>query len=595
MQRKEIEFLKMTSGKAVASKASVIDVMGGEDGGSVATAGEQEYPELVKKSEELWLENEKLKSILEAGRVPIFTTQEEVVGVQDPPVADVVTVQQDVVIGGESETVVEGEEMIEAEPISGPPPAPPMNPVDVVHARDPAFNNIRKAKKPMKVLPWEKQTDVESTIWKTIFTQAYQHDILDEDEMTALFEKVDPKAAVKQEYPQESTDKLVRFLDTKISRNLEIMLFSLKSFTHESIRDAILKVDDPILDQDFIGRILKTIPKYEVMQKITQFGNQSQLAVSDRFIGVLSDIPFVSERLTCMAFRMHYNNEIHVIRPDIASITTACQELRNSSGFHMILQTVLVIGNFMNGGTFREDAMGFRIASLLELKSTKSNGSSSSPTLLHHLARILTRTVPNSLDFLNEMPSVQIASEISFQSVIDVAAVMALEFKKVKSRVEKSRNSCLDGDRFMEVFDPFCVKVSPEMVRLDHGIIALKETMRETLAFFGEEQIESPQKLFETICEFSRDLKRAKTELDLFDHMEARKAARELVKESQLLTETFDNLESELASVCGSPRSPQDLEDGDGAWATADSTMKGGISLSKKRVTMKRIKTKTFE
>ena len=79
-----------------------------------------------------------------------------------------------------------------------------------------------------------------------------------------------------------------------------------------------------------------------------------------------------------------------------------------------MLKSVLVIGNYVNGNSYRGHAYGFNIESLLALKDTKCADNSEmkdrAPTLLHYLARRLEETDEESLDLKEELSPVEGAS-----------------------------------------------------------------------------------------------------------------------------------------------------------------------------------------
>jgi diaphanous 1 len=82
---------------------------------------------------------------------------------------------------------------------------------------------------------------------------------------------------------------------------------------------------------------------------------------------------------------------------------------------------VLVIGNTLNGGTFRGDASGFQLDTLIkvsvmresqecsnvQLRDTRTGKGTSCPTLLHYLAKVLLRSDPRLVLFLEELSSLE--------------------------------------------------------------------------------------------------------------------------------------------------------------------------------------------
>jgi len=81
----------------------------------------------------------------------------------------------------------------------------------------------------------------------------------------------------------------------------------------------------------------------------------------------IMDIPRLAERLECMQLRRRLDLDIEEIRPDLNILRNASRELRSSLRFKQTLQIILVLGNRLNGSTFRGGAKGFQLESLLKV------------------------------------------------------------------------------------------------------------------------------------------------------------------------------------------------------------------------------------
>ena len=80
-----------------------------------------------------------------------------------------------------------------------------------------------------------------------------------------------------------------------------------------------------------------------------------------------------------------------------------------------------MIGNTLNGGTFRGDARGFQLDTLIkvshtskqvdgtdhQLRDTRTGKGATCPTLLHYLAKVLLRTDPRLVLFHEDLPSLE--------------------------------------------------------------------------------------------------------------------------------------------------------------------------------------------
>ncbi len=56
-------------------------------------------------------------------------------------------------------------------------------------------------------------------------------------------------------------------------------------------------------------------------------------------------------RLNGILFKLTFEEQVNNIRPDIMNVTFACEEVKKSEGFSLLLELVLLVGNYMNSGS----------------------------------------------------------------------------------------------------------------------------------------------------------------------------------------------------------------------------------------------------
>jgi hypothetical protein len=66
--------------------------------------------------------------------------------------------------------------------------------------------------------------------------------------------------------------------------------------------------------------------------------------------------------------------------------TCARTELRMSTALQEVLYMVLVVGNYMNAGSYGGNAIGFRLSSLWKLVEVRANNHNL--TLLHYVVNV---------------------------------------------------------------------------------------------------------------------------------------------------------------------------------------------------------------
>lgn len=82
----------------------------------------------------------------------------------------------------------------------------------------------------------------------------------------------------------------------------------------------------------------------------------------------MSTVPRLRPRLNAILFKLMFTEHIDNIKPDIVSVTAACEEVQKSKNFAMLLELTLLVGNFMNAGSRNAGAFGFEIGFLCKVK-----------------------------------------------------------------------------------------------------------------------------------------------------------------------------------------------------------------------------------
>ena len=90
------------------------------------------------------------------------------------------------------------------------------------------------------------------------------------------------------------------------------------------------------------------------------------------------------------------------------AVLLAVKEVQKSTKLKTLLEIVLALGNYLNGGTFRGRAYGFKLEALTKLKDTKA--ADNQTTLLHYIVQLVSSKHPDILDFGRDLKHVPPAS-----------------------------------------------------------------------------------------------------------------------------------------------------------------------------------------
>lgn len=83
----------------------------------------------------------------------------------------------------------------------------------------------------------------------------------------------------------------------------------------------------------------------------------------------MSTVKQLKVRLEAILFKLQFEEQLNNIKPDVVSVTAACEELIKSQNFSKLLEIILVVGNFMNSGSRNGKAFGFSISYLCKVEN----------------------------------------------------------------------------------------------------------------------------------------------------------------------------------------------------------------------------------
>lgn len=121
--------------------------------------------------------------------------------------------------------------------------------------------------------------------------------------------------------------------------------------------------------------------------------------------------------------RLGFSIVFHALQ-DISAVIVSCEEVQQSKKFKGILEVILAIGNYINGGTHRGAAYGFKLDALIKLQvkahnrirrlcshlslSQDTKATDNRVSLLHYVVQSVMQKYPELLTF----PKVIILSTI---------------------------------------------------------------------------------------------------------------------------------------------------------------------------------------
>lgn len=376
-------------------------------------------------------------------------------------------------------------------------PDAPKPPTGAIAGKDNAARGRQKkplhwAKVPMNLLP--------NSVWPTLDEAEVR---LDEEEIDGLF-GVDVIERFALSMQQEVRPEV---LPHKRKHNINILLANLK-MSSDQIKDVVRVPTYKSMEPGTLSALLLICPDLEEEQLLTKnFEMKNQVDATDAFMMELAEMKGLRGKILCALSAKTFNEEaVDVIR----SMDTCAMipvEVMNSEKLKKILQSILALGNFLNSGTGRGGAHGFKMEALAMLSTVKD---ARGGTLLDYLVYMLEREAPGLLP-LDDVPTLPRSSEYSLEAIGEDVTNLLSSVTNVSEQIKQIGDdqtlAAFKGE--MEVFASEAIKVREEIVSLRGLMMQKLELM---MGHFGERNKKSrgrQEDLLRMLREFKTDVESA--------------------------------------------------------------------------------------
>ncbi|NXY40719.1 FMN protein, partial [Ceuthmochares aereus] len=415
-------------------------------------------------------------------------------------------------------------------PLPPPPPGPGFFFNSTLSSNQGPRKPAIEPSRPMKPLYWTRiqLQGSRKTTMPTLWESLEEPDILDTTEFEYLFskdstqEKRKPLSETYEKKPKAK--KIIKLLDGKRSQTVGILISSLH-LEMKDIQQAILCVDDSIVDLETLEALYENRAQKDELEKIKQYyqtSKEEELKLLDKpeqFLYELSQIPNFTERAQCIIFQSVFSEGITSVHRKVDIITRVSKALLNMKSVKEILGLILAFGNYMNGGNrTRGQADGFGLEILPKLKDVKSrdNGINLVDYVVIYYLRHCdkeagtdksTFPLPEPQDFFQ-------ASQVRFEDLIK-------DLRKLKRDLEASEKQmmlvCRESSAehlqpFKEKLEEFFQKAKDERNKEESSLENAQKCFEETVGYFGikpkpgEKEI-TPNYVFTVWYEFCSDFK----------------------------------------------------------------------------------------
>eukprot|EP00002_Diphylleia_rotans_P004970 TRINITY_DN1390_c0_g3_i2.p1 TRINITY_DN1390_c0_g3~~TRINITY_DN1390_c0_g3_i2.p1 ORF type:complete len:1458 (+),score=392.16 TRINITY_DN1390_c0_g3_i2:36-4409(+) len=403
--------------------------------------------------------------------------------------------------------------------MGGPPPPPGMMGPAKAAVRPP--KPVIKPGVPMKQLFWNKVpvNKVDKSIWKSIEDDKVL-EALDKSELEALFgakQAAPPSSKAGEEKTPKKTGPL-SLIDKQRSQNIVIVLSRAKIPIPE-IKEAILAMDEKIVTPDLLKSLLQSLPKPEEAEILKEHKDQyNQLDKAEQFLLDMMSINRLETRLKAWEVSRKFDSSFDEIRTTMQAVLETCTHFKESKKLKSVLEVTLAFGNYLNGGSFRGGAFGFKLDCLNKLKDTKANGQK--VTLLHQIILFLEKYRKEDIALIKDFPKLADVAKVQFDALKSEFNELSRSIDNVDREAQALAEEAKEGnpeavDKFSSVLKDFVNEAKSKMGEMTQKVESFDGIYKEILELFGEEPGSlRAEDFFKNMNDFVNDFQDTRTKME---------------------------------------------------------------------------------
>eukprot|EP00850_Spirogloea_muscicola_P006284 SM000029S10579 [mRNA] locus=s29:870494:880058:- [translate_table: standard] len=320
-------------------------------------------------------------------------------------------------------------------------------------------------------------------------------------ELEALFSTATPAKSRSADSDKAKATKLggkpekIHLMDLRRANNCAIMLSKVKMPLPDMFK-GVLALDSAVLDVDQVENLLKFCPTKDEMDKLRAFtGDITQLGKCELFFMEMMRVPRMEAKLKVFSFKLQFKVQVADLRANLELVRNASREVRESGALRRIMQTILSLGNALNQGTTRGQAIGFKLDSLLKLTDTRARGNKM--TLMHYLCKVLSEKLPELMDFWKEMPHVGDAAkvinpQVQLKSLAEEMQAISKGLEKVEQELTASEGDGPVSVGFRQTLSGFLEQAEAEVRTVTSLYTEVSRAADMLAQYFGEDPARCP-------------------------------------------------------------------------------------------------------
>ena len=225
-----------------------------------------------------------------------------------------------------------------------------------------------------------------------------------------------------------------------------------------------------------------------------------------------------------MDFKLKFETRVVHLRDMLDVVMDACGQVKSNGGFKKLLLVVLSISNFMNHGSFRGSASGFKLSTLSKIANMRTNKATETKTMLHYIARLSEGSMPE-LKQLGDL-EVSDASKVERQMLSQELNMLRDDMRAVTAEIQscEAESESDHAIAFVTAAKPFAEIATVEIEKM--GTLFEKvdnelDLLAEYLCI--EKKSFVPHKTFQSLSSFVSSFVRCASDNNRADEQKAKR------------------------------------------------------------------------
>ena len=232
------------------------------------------------------------------------------------------------------------------------------------------------------------------------------------------------------------------------------------------------------------------MPTAEEAEAVAGFeGDPRQLGTVEKWTRAVAAVPRLQQRLHSLVFLLSFPALLADLRGKLQAVRAGVAGLREPRNLLRALEVVLAVGNYLNGGTKRGQAWGFRLELLAKLGTIKASAASGAGrTLMHTVAHLMREHFPAAASGLAaELKECQPAAQHSMEQTAGDVKQLKQSVRQCQAEVTAvALDGGVAGSVFGEKVSAFIAGAVPQVEALEDELSELQQALKELAERFGE-------------------------------------------------------------------------------------------------------------